>query len=122
MTGGYAGVGLELCKILYAHDATVCIAGRSETKAKSAISIIKKAAPNSSGQLEFLQLDLSDLSTIKPAVQTFTARQERLDVLVNNAGVRFLPVHTNPPPPFFLPRAFRALRLVSPTSTQLTPI
>ena len=97
MTGGYAGVGLELCKILYAHDATVCIAGRSETKAKSAISIIKKAAPNSSGQLEFLQLDLSDLSTIKPAVQTFTARQERLDVLVNNAGVRFLSVHTTPP-------------------------
>ncbi|TVY14192.1 putative oxidoreductase [Lachnellula arida] len=91
VTGGYAGVGFELCKILYAHNATVWIAGRSESKAQKAISSIRKASPNSNGHLDFLYLDLSDLSTVKPAVHSFTAQQQRLDVLVNNAGVMYPP-------------------------------
>ncbi|KAI1451195.1 NAD(P)-binding protein [Annulohypoxylon moriforme] len=91
VTGGYAGVGYELCRILYTHNATVWIAGRSVPKAQEAISRIKKAAPRSEGRLEFLRLDLSDLSTIKPAVESFTAQESRLDVLVNNAGVMYPP-------------------------------
>lgn len=87
MTGGYAGVGFQLCKILYANNATVWIAGRSESKAQNAISIIKEASPKSSGTIQFLQIDLADLSSIKPAVKHFTSQQQRLDVLVNNAGV-----------------------------------
>ncbi|KAI1130919.1 NAD(P)-binding protein [Nemania abortiva] len=91
ITGGYAGVGFELCKILYAHNAAVWIAGRSEPKALKAISDIKKSLPNSNGSLDFLCLDLSDLSTIKPAIDTFTAKVTRLDVLVNNAAIMFPP-------------------------------
>ncbi|CAG8960188.1 hypothetical protein HYFRA_00010667 [Hymenoscyphus fraxineus] len=87
ITGGYAGVGFELCKILYAKNATVWIAGRSEVKGKNAISIIKETCPKSNGGLEFLCLDLADLHSIQPAVQVFTAHEQRLDVLVNNAGV-----------------------------------
>lgn len=96
MTGGYAGVGFELCKILYAHNATVWIAGRSTSKAQKAMLTIKEASPNSKGRLEFLFLDLSDLSTLKPAVQAFTAQEPRLDVLVNNAGVG---LSSDPPTP-----------------------
>ncbi|KAI1397258.1 NAD(P)-binding protein [Hypoxylon fuscum] len=91
VTGGYTGIGYELCKILYVHNATVWIAGRSVPKAQEAISRINEAAPRSEGRLEFLYLDLSDLSTIKPAVESFTAQQQRLDVLVNNAGVMYPP-------------------------------
>ncbi|KAI0841506.1 NAD(P)-binding protein [Hypoxylon sp. FL0890] len=91
VTGGYAGVGFELCKILYAHNATVYMAGRSASKAGNALSSIKNASPMSKGQIEFLYLDLSDLSTIKPAVNSFTAQQRRLDVLVNNAAVMYPP-------------------------------
>lgn len=87
MTGGYAGVGFELCKILYMHNATVCIAGRAESKAQKAVTEIKNAYPNSSGHIDYIILDLSNLSTIKPAVEKFVAQQPRLDVLVNNAGV-----------------------------------
>lgn len=87
MTGGYAGVGLELCKILYAHNATVWIAGRSEAKAQKAIASIREASQSSKGSVQFLSLDLSDFATIKPAVELFTAKEQRLDVLVNNAGV-----------------------------------
>lgn len=87
MTGGYSGLGFELCKILYSHNAIVYVAGRSESKASDAISDLKKAFPESSGRLEAMIIDLFDLSTIKPGVEAFLAQQTRLDVLVNNAGV-----------------------------------
>ncbi|ROW15233.1 hypothetical protein VPNG_02904 [Cytospora leucostoma] len=88
VTGGYTGVGFELCKILYAHNATVWIAGRDVSKAQRALSSIKEASPKSKGHLEFLHLDLSDLSTVKTGADSFIAQQQRLDALVNNAGVR----------------------------------
>ena len=87
MTGGYCGIGFELTQILHAHNATVYIAGRSQSKASTAIDRIKTAFPNRSGRLEFLHLDLSDLATIKPAVESFLKQEQRLDVLMNNAGV-----------------------------------
>lgn len=91
VTGGYTGVGAELCKILYTHNATVYMAGRSASKAEKALASIKNASPTSKGRIEFLHLDLSDLSTIKPAVNSFSAQQQRLDGLVNNAAVCPLP-------------------------------
>lgn len=54
MTGGYSGVGFELYQILYGHNATFDIAGRSGPKVSSAISNIKNAFPSSSGHLEFI--------------------------------------------------------------------
>ncbi|KAK7743156.1 short-chain alcohol dehydrogenase [Cytospora paraplurivora] len=91
VTGGYTGVGFELCKILYAHNATIWIAGRDVYKAQRALSSIKEALPKSKGHLEFLHLDLSDLSTVKTGADSFIAQQQRLDVLVNNAGVMYPP-------------------------------
>ncbi|KID72775.1 Short-chain dehydrogenase/reductase [Metarhizium brunneum] len=87
VTGGYAGIGKELSTILYQHNAVIYIAGRNEEKATTAIEEIKAQNPDSRGRLEFLSLDLSDLTTIKPALEEFSAREKRLDVLVNNAGV-----------------------------------
>ena len=87
MTGGYAGLGFELSQILYAYNAIVYIAGRSQLKASTAIARIKDSTSKSAGRLEFMEFDLSDLSTIKHGVETFLAKEQRLHVLVNNAGV-----------------------------------
>ncbi|KAN0096654.1 NAD(P)-binding protein [Hyaloscypha variabilis] len=87
VTGGYSGVGFELVNILYAKNATIYIAGRSPSKAEQAIKLIFTTAPFSTGKLEFLLLDLADLSTIAKSVKEFLAKERRLDVLWNNAGV-----------------------------------
>lgn len=92
VTGGASGVGFELCKILYRAGGRVYLAGRSEANAQSAISRIKALPASSSGDIKFLHISLDDLTTIKPAVDTFTASESRLDVLFNNAGI------SNPPP------------------------
>lgn len=91
VTGGASGVGFELCNVLYQAGAKVYLAGRSEANAQSAISHIKALSPTSPGGLIFLSLSLDDLTTIKPAVEVFTSKESRLDVLFNNAGVSLPP-------------------------------
>lgn len=76
-----------MSKILYSHNATVYIAGRSSIKGQQAIESIQSEEPNSSGKLRFLQLDLSDLTTIKQAAEEFMSKESKLHWLDNNAGV-----------------------------------
>ena len=91
VTGGYSGIGLELCTILYRAGGKVYLAGRSEAKAQAAIAQIKATPTASPGEIIFLRLSLDDLTTIKPAVESFTSIESRLDVLFNNAGVSLPP-------------------------------
>ncbi|PNP46859.1 hypothetical protein TGAMA5MH_01811 [Trichoderma gamsii] len=91
VTGGYSGVGYQLSKLLYAKNAVVYIAGRREDAGQDAIKSIKEAHPDSKGRLEFLLLDLADLSTIKASANAFLEKETRLDVLFNNAGIMRLP-------------------------------
>ena len=94
VTGGASGIGRELASILYKAGGRVYIAGRSEDNADDAIKAIKASASSVSavGQLEFLYLDLQDLSTIKPAAERFKSQERKLDVLWNNAGVSLPPL------------------------------
>lgn len=78
-------------KILYQKNAKVYVAARSESKAMAAIREVQDTFPNSCGHLEFLYLDLNDLSTIKTSAQAFLDKESRLDVLWNNAGVMMPP-------------------------------
>ncbi|KAK4615778.1 Short-chain dehydrogenase/reductase [Fulvia fulva] len=91
VTGSNTGVGKELSRLLYSKNATVYIAARSQEKALSAISSIKTTSPDSKGKLTFLHLDLSDLSTVKTAAETFLSQESKLHVLFNNAAVAMPP-------------------------------
>ncbi|KAF3916123.1 hypothetical protein AA313_de0201881 [Arthrobotrys entomopaga] len=92
VTGGAGGIGLELAKILYSKNAKVYIVGRSEANGTTAVNLIKNEYPKSDGGIEFLRLDLSDLTTIKPAVEKFLRKEKRLDSVVHNAGVMAAPI------------------------------
>lgn len=90
VTGGASGVGYQLATMLYRAGGKVYIAGRSEAKAQEAIEQIRSSSvPESSsrGILEFLHLDLDDLSSIKASAESFCRKESKLDVLWNNAGV-----------------------------------
>lgn len=63
------------------------IAGRRVERADKAIGEMKTAHPDSKGRLEYLQLDLGDLASIKTSANAFLEKEQRLDVLWNNAGV-----------------------------------
>ncbi|KAI1824463.1 hypothetical protein F4861DRAFT_505716 [Xylaria intraflava] len=89
VTGGNAGIGFELCKLLIRTGATIYMASRSKDKAEAAIREISDGIPPATpgtGQIKFLHLDLNDLSTVQTAAKEFAQQESRLDVLWNNAG------------------------------------
>ncbi|OHW91204.1 NAD-binding Rossmann-fold-containing protein [Colletotrichum incanum] len=89
VTGGNAGVGFELVKILYTTGATIYMASRSKERADRAIETITSAtsALENPGIVKFLHLDLNDLDIVKLAAATFARQESKLDVLWNNAGM-----------------------------------
>ncbi|ETS76076.1 hypothetical protein PFICI_11463 [Pestalotiopsis fici W106-1] len=91
VTGSSSGFGKELAKILYQRHAKVYIAVRSESKARVAIEELRSLLPHSQGELLYLHLDLADLVSVKASALDFISRENRLDVLWNNAGVMLPP-------------------------------
>jgi retinol dehydrogenase-12 len=91
VTGASSGLEEQAASILGSKQAKVYIAARSETKCLAAIERIKSHAPDSKGSLIYLHMDLSDLSTIKASAREHLSKEERLDDLLNNAGVMLGP-------------------------------
>lgn len=87
MTGAASGIGYELARLLYTKSGTVYVAARSSEKVKRAIKDIGASARSSKGRLVPMLLDLSEFPTIKTAVNGFLQEENRLDVLVHNAGL-----------------------------------
>lgn len=92
VTGGNSGVGYETVKSLAGTTkAKVYIFARNKNKTKEAIERMKKEIlakyNKSSSNVHFIKIDLSDLETIKGAVEKFLSKESRLDIVIHNAGV-----------------------------------
>ncbi|KAI9679728.1 MAG: hypothetical protein M1822_007334 [Bathelium mastoideum] len=92
ITGGNSGFGFELAKILYAAEGTVYILTRDEVKSTKAIAEIEAAQGATPGKIQYLHLDLADLSSVSEAAAAFLAAESRLDVLFNLAGIASAPL------------------------------
>jgi len=90
ITGGNTGLGLETARQLAA-KASPCkifLACRSREKAQEAIANIQVTVP--SADIEFVQLDLSDLRSVQDCARSFVERNLPIDVLILNAGLNFV--------------------------------
>ncbi|MBW3664222.1 MAG: SDR family oxidoreductase [Actinobacteria bacterium] len=85
VTGGSSGIGEWTAIGLARRGAQVVITSRSQQRADEAIERIRDEVP--SAALEAMTLDLADLTDVHRFADAFGARHERLDVLVNNAGL-----------------------------------
>jgi len=85
VTGANTGIGLETAAALVGQGATVVLACRDESKANAALKEI--VARGGSGIGHVMKLDLASLKSVHAFTEAFQARFNRLDVLVNNAGV-----------------------------------
>ena len=71
------------------NPSQIFLAARSEDKANAAIAEIKEKVPNAA--VKFVELDLTDFASIKKAADEVTNSTERLDILMNNAGIMATP-------------------------------
>jgi NAD(P)-dependent dehydrogenase (short-subunit alcohol dehydrogenase family) len=90
VTGASGGLGLETARSLAAAGARVVLAARDAAKTAAAVRTIRERVP--AALLETLELDLASLASVRAAAARFLAGHERLDLLINNAGVMATPL------------------------------
>ena len=89
VTGSNTGIGFETAATLAAKHAAVVLACRDRQKADDAIRRIRARTP--SARLELIELDLASLASVNRFADAFRADHDRLDLLINNAGVMIPP-------------------------------
>lgn len=89
ITGANSGIGFEAAKDLALNGAEVIIAARSQQKGNQAVNSIKEEYPQAS--VEVMELDLADLTNVREFASRISSRFDRLDILINNAGVMIPP-------------------------------
>ncbi len=85
VTGATSGLGKESARALASAGAHVVLCGRDDAKGLAVVDEI-------GGHTTFQHVDLADLDEVRTAADELRARIERLDVLVNNAGVMACPL------------------------------
>jgi NAD(P)-dependent dehydrogenase (short-subunit alcohol dehydrogenase family) len=92
ITGANTGLGYETAAALAAKGAHVVLAVRNLDKGKDAALLISRRHP--SADLALQELDLTSLESIRAAADQLRATHDRIDLLINNAGVMYTPKST----------------------------
>jgi len=89
ITGSNTGLGFETAAALADKGAHVVLAVRNLDKGKDAELLIKRRSPNA--DLALQELDLTSLESTRAAAEQLRAEHDRIDLLINNAGVMYTP-------------------------------
>jgi NAD(P)-dependent dehydrogenase (short-subunit alcohol dehydrogenase family) len=92
VTGGNIGLGYESVLALAKKGAEVVMASRNMDKANAARREILAQVPD--GKVAVMQIDLSDLASVRAFAEEFRSCYDRLDILMNNAGLMIPPYGT----------------------------
>ena len=87
VTGASRGLGLAVARGLAAHGASVWLNGRDPHTLAAAVTKVQAAAVGGA-QIRALHCDVTDPTSVRGALDTLAQVSSRLDVLVNNAGLR----------------------------------
>ena len=88
ITGSNSGIGFEAARLLSERSAKVIMACRSINKGEKARDKLKETC---TGGVDLVQIDLSDLSSVRKGADEIRARANSIDGLINNAGIMMTP-------------------------------
>jgi NAD(P)-dependent dehydrogenase (short-subunit alcohol dehydrogenase family) len=82
ITGTSSGIGIETVRALSATGATLYLTARNLVKAKTALADILEP-----GRMELVEMDQESLKSVRTAAKTILAKTDRVNILINNAGI-----------------------------------
>ncbi|MDX3645367.1 oxidoreductase [Streptomyces sp. MB09-02B] len=85
VTGANSGIGYAAARELARRGAHVVLACRSAERGAAALERMSSEVPD--GSVELMRLDLGDLGSVREFAAAYAQASDRLDLLVNNAGV-----------------------------------
>ena len=85
VTGGTSGIGKATAVAMAAMGADVVVTGRDPERGGLAVEEIR--AESTGGSVELILADLAVQAEVRRLAEEFRERHDRLDVLVNNAGL-----------------------------------
>ncbi|MCL2900328.1 SDR family NAD(P)-dependent oxidoreductase [Brenneria tiliae] len=85
ITGSTSGMGRRLAERLAAPGTTILVHGRNRQRGEE----VMKAIQDAGGEARFYAADFSSLADVRSLADAVTKSNDRLDVLVNNAGIYF---------------------------------
>ena len=89
VTGANSGIGYESAREFTRKGAEVIVASRDPIKAERSILNIKEEIPGA--KLEFIELNLANLDSVRKFAEKFKSKHNSLDILLNNAGIMLIP-------------------------------
>lgn len=89
VTGATSGLGRATARALASAGAEVVLAGRDPARLESACAEVAEAGAVAPRSVTF---DLADLASVRAGAAAIAAQVQRVDVLVDNAGVMFSPL------------------------------
>jgi len=89
VTGANSGIGWETARVLAAKGAKVLLGCRSAERGRAALQRIQALCPQADAAL--LEIDLTDLDSVREVAARVRREHSRLDLLINNAGVMATP-------------------------------
>ncbi|KAI0983439.1 hypothetical protein GJ496_005700 [Pomphorhynchus laevis] len=85
ITGANSGIGYETARVLCDKGSKVILACRSEERAKEAMDKILIENPKADVVIEII--DMGDMSSVRSFADRVSQKYDRIDLLINNAGV-----------------------------------
>jgi NAD(P)-dependent dehydrogenase (short-subunit alcohol dehydrogenase family) len=89
VTGANSGIGFEAAAVLARRGAHTVLACRDAGKAEDAVARLSAAVPEAS--VSVVPLDLASLESVRAAADQILAAHDRIDLLINNAGLMWPP-------------------------------
>jgi NAD(P)-dependent dehydrogenase (short-subunit alcohol dehydrogenase family) len=88
VTGANKGIGFEVVRQLARKGFHVLLGARSEKAGQAAAEKLRtEGVKEDYGEITFLKIDVSKPDSIRRAAEEFSRKSDRLDALVNNAGI-----------------------------------
>lgn len=87
ITGSTRGIGNSIARLFLENDAKVVICGSTEENATKAVNKMKEELNLADENIMAVGINMKDSNSIKDAVAKVIDKWQRIDVLVNNAGI-----------------------------------